>query len=115
MPGFVHSDLSAHPNYTGWITTGFPGVFSSPPDSGTLIKTLTLNNANNTPLILGWDQSRFYLEINSPTCGISDTNTVPKRKLTVNPVPNVTITTPNKSICENDAFYSWLQCNKCSS
>jgi hypothetical protein len=104
MPGFVHSDLSAHPNYTGWITTGFPGVFSSPPDSGTLIKTLTLNNANNTPLILGWDQSRFYLEINSPTCGISDTNTVPKRKLTVNPVPNVTITTPNKSICENDAF-----------
>jgi gliding motility-associated-like protein len=99
MPGFTHSDINTHPRYTYWVSTLTQSV-----DTATFRDTLTLNNANNTPILLTYDKSQYYLEVFSPTCGLSDTNTVPKRILNVHPVPNLTVNTPNINICQDNAF-----------
>jgi gliding motility-associated-like protein len=99
MPGFSDAAISAHPNYSGWIST-----WTQTPDTLTLIKYLTLNQANSTTILKSWDQSKYYLQVNSPACGISDSTVVPKRQLTVHPVPNLSVTTPTINICRNGAF-----------
>ncbi|NUM31101.1 MAG: hypothetical protein HUU47_02105, partial [Bacteroidetes bacterium] len=99
MPGYVDNAISAHPNYAGWIST-----WNQSPDSLTLIKYLTLNQANSTTILLSWDQSKYYLQLNSPACGISDSTVVPKRQLTVHNVPNLSVTTPTINICQDNTF-----------
>ena len=93
----VDGPVSAHPNYTGWIST-----WNQTPDTTTLLNNITLNQANSTTILLNNDLNRYYLLVSSPACGLIDTNTVEKRRLFVNPVPNLTVNAPNPlNICKN--------------
>lgn len=98
-PSFTDAPITAHANYTGWIST-----WTQSADTVTLINYLTLNAANNTTILKSDDQTNYYLNVFSPACSTADTNTVPKRRLTVNPIQDVAIVTPNINICEGTAF-----------
>ena len=57
-PSFTDVPIPGHGGNTGVIST-----WTQSADTTTLIKYITLNTANNTPMVLSRDQSNYYLKI----------------------------------------------------